>query len=65
MKKEHIGECRFCRKPIMRGEFLDTHYDGKIACINCYLVLNDTFEKIEMYWFHYHYVEGNKPLATM
>jgi hypothetical protein len=56
MKREEVGECRFCRRPIMRGEFQDIHHDGKMACISCYINLNDTLERIQRYWFHYHYV---------
>jgi hypothetical protein len=64
MKREKkAGECRFCGKSIMRGEFQDTHYDGKLVCINCYIYLNDTFEKIQKYWLRYHYVVRRKYLA--
>jgi protein-arginine kinase activator protein McsA len=63
MKREKVRKCRFCGKSIMRDEFQDIHFDGKIACFNCYNHLNDTMEKIQRYWMQFHYGGGKQPRA--
>jgi protein-arginine kinase activator protein McsA len=47
----------------MRDEFRDIHFDGKVACFNCYNYLNDTIEKMQRYRIQFHYGGGKQPWA--
>jgi len=55
MKHKKVGTCRFCMKPIAKGEFRDTHLDGNLVCLDCYNGLNSTPENKKKYNSAYHY----------
>ncbi|MER3447238.1 MAG: hypothetical protein C4291_10510 [Candidatus Dadabacteria bacterium] len=50
-----LEKCRFCEAPVPEGSFRDRHIDGKIACFECYMRLNNTQAEREKYRTLYHY----------
>jgi hypothetical protein len=42
-------------KPIVKGEFRDTHSDGNLVCLDCYNGLNSTPDNRKKYNAVYHY----------
>ncbi|MBI2486580.1 MAG: hypothetical protein HYW01_06410 [Deltaproteobacteria bacterium] len=63
MKHKKVETCRFCTKPISKGEFRDIHSDGNLVCLDCYNELNGTPENKKKYNAAYHYLVHGTPWA--
>jgi hypothetical protein len=62
MKRKKVGTCRFCTKPIVKGQFRDTHFDGNLVCLDCYNGLNSTPENKKKYNAAYHCPTHGRPV---